>query len=44
MSYQGVIAGGVAGFYAGNELHETQLRWFDDYLKGIDTGSWRKPP
>jgi putative CocE/NonD family hydrolase len=26
------------------ELHETQLRWFDYYLKGIDTGILDEPP
>ena len=26
------------------ELHETQLRWFDHWLKGIDTGIADEPP
>ena len=26
------------------DLHETQLRWFDYYLKGIDTGILDEPP
>ena len=26
------------------ELHETQLRWFDYYLKGIDTGILEEAP
>ena len=26
------------------ELHETQLRWFDHWLKGIDTGITDEPP
>ena len=25
-------------------MHETQLRWFDYYLKGIDTGILDEPP
>jgi len=26
------------------DLHETQLRWFDHWLKGIDTGILEEPP
>lgn len=26
------------------DLHETQIRWFDYWLKGLDTGIYDEPP